>query len=450
MAAPHSQINREVFVSSVPEVIYPFHRRTNELLVKNYRYRPRERSSGVKTATKIKYNALDYFCIGMTSNLLNHQIDDILGSVLEDVSGTIYMVNPSRDAIEEFISVATAFDGDLPSVRMLADERTLKDVMDDFIVASNAADLISEDALSLRTLAEAPENSLLVSEDRVVALVHADDRVGGLTTDDESFVEDTYDTYAGRWEDATDFNLRTPPITAVRETLSDEISPRPRPTSPPSSTPSRPLAATAMASTRSPSPCSWRPRTKRCSTISASGARTSASPPRRPSPGRRPSSRIWPDRHRKGPDRRRPTASPPEDRRRAPQRGRQRAARDRRTVDSQLTNFSHRGRSDVTPRNPFDQRYFELRSLAPSLIMEPQAEKPVDCRERLCDHHIGTDAEGIQFTSSEIRAASVNVSQAVMISESSSVFQKTPKRRSTREPQLNSTLAHLAIYTHSE
>ncbi|WP_049900378.1 transcriptional regulator TbsP [Natrinema sp. J7-1] len=161
----------------------------------------------------------------MTSNLLNHQIDDILGSVLEDASGTIYMVNPSRDAIEEFISVATAFDGDLPSVRMLADERTLKDVMDDFIVASNAADLISEDALSLRTLAEAPENSLLVSEDRVVALVHADDRVGGLATDDESFVEDTYDTYAGRWEDATDFNLRPPPITAVRETLSEEISP---------------------------------------------------------------------------------------------------------------------------------------------------------------------------------------------------------------------------------
>ncbi|AFO58623.1 hypothetical protein NJ7G_3405 [Natrinema sp. J7-2] len=206
-------------------MISRFHRRTNELSVKNYRYRPQERSSSVKTATKIKYDDLDYFCIGMTSNLLNHQIDDILGSVLEDASGTIYMVNPSRDAIEEFISVATAFDGDLPSVRMLADERTLKDVMDDFIVASNAADLISEDALSLRTLAEAPENSLLVSEDRVVALVHADDRVGGLATDDESFVEDTYDTYAGRWEDATDFNLRTPPITAVRETLSEEISP---------------------------------------------------------------------------------------------------------------------------------------------------------------------------------------------------------------------------------
>jgi hypothetical protein len=161
----------------------------------------------------------------MTSNLLNHQIDDILESVLEDATGDVYMVNPSWDAIEEFVSVATSFEGELPTVHMLADERTLKDVMDDFIVASNAADLVTEDALALRTLEEAPENSLLVTEDRVIALVHAGDRIGGLVTDDESFVEDTHDAYAARWEDSPTFNLRTPPITSVRETLAEEISP---------------------------------------------------------------------------------------------------------------------------------------------------------------------------------------------------------------------------------
>lgn len=77
----------------------------------------------------------------MDSNLLNHQIDDILESVLEEAAGDVYMVNPSWDAIEEFVSVATEFDGELPTVHMLADERTIKDVMADFIVASNAADL---------------------------------------------------------------------------------------------------------------------------------------------------------------------------------------------------------------------------------------------------------------------------------------------------------------------
>ncbi|MFP9193087.1 transcriptional regulator TbsP [Natronosalvus vescus] len=160
----------------------------------------------------------------MTSNLLNHQIEEILETVLTDASGDVYMVNPSWEAIEEFVTVATEFDGDLPTVHMLADDRTLKDVMGDFIVASNAADLIDEGTLELRTLEQAPENSLLITDDTVVAVVHAGDRVGGLVTDDEEFVDASFDTYAARWEDANAFNLRTPPITRVRETLSDEIS----------------------------------------------------------------------------------------------------------------------------------------------------------------------------------------------------------------------------------
>ncbi|GAB3025602.1 transcriptional regulator TbsP [Natronobiforma cellulositropha] len=160
----------------------------------------------------------------MTSNLLNHQIDDILSTVLSDASGDVYMINPSWEAIEEFVTVATGFEESLPTVHMLADERTLKDVMDDFIVASNAADLIAADALALRTLDQAPENSLLVTDERVIAVVHAGDRVGGLVTDDEEFVGAAFDTYATRWEHADEFNLRTPPISRVRETLTTEIS----------------------------------------------------------------------------------------------------------------------------------------------------------------------------------------------------------------------------------
>ncbi|MFC6953228.1 transcriptional regulator TbsP [Halorubellus litoreus] len=161
----------------------------------------------------------------MTSNLLDQQIDDILRTVLEDTTGDLLVVNPSADAIEEFVRVATSFDGDLPDVHMLADERTLKDVMDDFIVASNAADLIDQDALELRTTDESPENSLLVTETEVVALVRAGNRVGGLTTDDDDFVTTAYDAYMTEWDDAEEFKLRTPPISRVRQTLEDDISP---------------------------------------------------------------------------------------------------------------------------------------------------------------------------------------------------------------------------------
>ncbi|MFC4988598.1 transcriptional regulator TbsP [Saliphagus infecundisoli] len=160
----------------------------------------------------------------MSSNLLDSGIDEVLSAVLAEASGEIYMVNPSREGVESFVAVATEFDEELPLVRLLADERTLKDVMEDFIVASNAADLVADGSLSFRTLDESPENSLLITGDRVVAVVAAGDRVGGLATDDEGFVEAATEAYADRWDAAEEFTLRTPPISRVRETLAEEIS----------------------------------------------------------------------------------------------------------------------------------------------------------------------------------------------------------------------------------
>ncbi|MFB9806183.1 transcriptional regulator TbsP [Haladaptatus pallidirubidus] len=159
------------------------------------------------------------------TNLLNQSVHEILRTVIDEGPEVMVVVNPSGSAIEELIDAATEYDGDLPEMRMLADESTLKDVMEDFIIASNAADLIDEGALTLRTTDDSSGNSLLVTDDVVIALVTAGDRVGGLTSDDDDFVDAAYSTYTSHWEDASDFSLRTPPITRVRETLSDEISP---------------------------------------------------------------------------------------------------------------------------------------------------------------------------------------------------------------------------------
>jgi hypothetical protein len=160
----------------------------------------------------------------MTSNLLDRQLDDILREMLEDADDELLLVNPSRDAIESFVDVATAFDDERPLVKLLADERTLKDVMDDFIVASNTADLVDAGVLELRTTEDPPGNSLVLTAEGIVALVDAGSQVGGLVADDDEFVAAARETYESRWENADEYNLRTPPITRVRETLSEEIS----------------------------------------------------------------------------------------------------------------------------------------------------------------------------------------------------------------------------------
>ncbi len=158
----------------------------------------------------------------MASNLLGDKTEDILRTVLESTDETLLVVNPSATAIEDLVDVAGDV-SEVPRIRLLGNESTLKDVMDDFILASNTADLVAEDTLTLRLLEDDSENSLLVSPEQVVALVGVDDTVAGLTTDDASFVEVAHNAYETTWEDAEPFNLRTPPLSRVRSTLNEEI-----------------------------------------------------------------------------------------------------------------------------------------------------------------------------------------------------------------------------------
>lgn len=160
----------------------------------------------------------------MTPNMVERNVADVLRAALADASGEVLAVHPSAEAIEELVNVMTELD-DVPAVRLLAPEGVLKDVMSDFILASTAADRIDDGVLELRVAEEPPTNSLLITEDRVVAVVDAGDQVAGLTTDDEAFVGSANSRYDGLWEDASAFSLRTPPISRVRTTLSDDLGP---------------------------------------------------------------------------------------------------------------------------------------------------------------------------------------------------------------------------------
>ncbi|MFC7250777.1 transcriptional regulator TbsP [Halomicroarcula sp. GCM10025324] len=157
----------------------------------------------------------------MSTNLLQDDIGTILTSVF-DAGETLYVVNPSGETISEFITTLEDSSAH-PEVRMLAEERVLKDIMDDFILASTAADLIEAETLALRLLADGPNHSIAVTSDEVYALVTVGDSVAGLGTDDDEFVGDVFGFYADVWDDAEAFSLRTPPLSLVQETLESDI-----------------------------------------------------------------------------------------------------------------------------------------------------------------------------------------------------------------------------------
>ena len=62
----------------------------------------------------------------------------------------------------------------------------------------------------------------------MLALVEAGDRIAALTTEDSEFVDSARDVYDQQWDAATEFQLRTPPISRIRETLEADIGEQPR------------------------------------------------------------------------------------------------------------------------------------------------------------------------------------------------------------------------------
>lgn len=97
-----------------------------------------------------------------------------------------------------------------------------------FPVASKAADLAEDELLEFRISPDSSAIQLLLTENQLAALVEIDGPADALPTGGETdVVGSANEYYAGRWNDAGEFDLRTPPLNQVREprqgSLGDEF-----------------------------------------------------------------------------------------------------------------------------------------------------------------------------------------------------------------------------------
>lgn len=156
------------------------------------------------------------------SDVLGESNREVLRAGLDGCTGAPLLVNPTRETMRDLVEMYRD-SNDLPQLQVLADKEPLKELTDDFIVASAIADLIHDGVFEVKTLSTVPRHSLLLTEEFLLSFVQTE-TVAGLTTTDESFVSSTYDEYAQHWEDAAEFSLRTPPLSNIRETLEADIS----------------------------------------------------------------------------------------------------------------------------------------------------------------------------------------------------------------------------------
>ncbi|MUW15428.1 hypothetical protein GJ633_12860 [Halorubrum sp. CBA1125] len=158
----------------------------------------------------------------MASNILEASVEDLLDGAFTADDESVLVVDPTRETVITLVEAASDRD-DFSDLSVLVEEQTLKRAMDEFVVASAAADLVADDALAFRILPETVGNTLFVSASRVAVPVTADDTVAALATDEEDFVEAVFETHHETFEEADPYDLRTPPISRVRETMAAEI-----------------------------------------------------------------------------------------------------------------------------------------------------------------------------------------------------------------------------------
>lgn len=159
----------------------------------------------------------------MENNLLDRTSEELLTDIVSNGGDELLFANPSEATLGDLVTVLSAGE-DRPTVKVLATPETFKSVMDDFVIASNAADMIVAGDLVFRESEDVGTNPLVVSSTSVLTIVTTGGSVGGLATDEESFVETIRSEYDGRWEDADDHTLRTPPLSQVNDGLAETIS----------------------------------------------------------------------------------------------------------------------------------------------------------------------------------------------------------------------------------
>lgn len=158
------------------------------------------------------------------STVIDSDVGGILESLLTAGESPMVIVAPSASTIAAYIDVASEL-GRVPAVQLLAEEETLSEVMEDFLIASRAADLVAAESLVIHEGEVAAGTGLVVSEQQVAAIVPAGGQVAALTTDEAGFVNDAFEHYAKLFQGASEYSLRTPPLSRVRETLGAAMGP---------------------------------------------------------------------------------------------------------------------------------------------------------------------------------------------------------------------------------
>ena len=153
---------------------------------------------------------------------LNKDFVTMIDSVLEN-SDSILIINPESNIFQTIMLTAASFDNELSNLQVLAEPGVLKASLEDFVLASQVANMIDRDVLELRTATDIAQNSILVSDDEIIIVIILNGGLMGLRSTDDELVENIRSAFIDKWDGGDEFSLRTPPLSRIQQTLNEKF-----------------------------------------------------------------------------------------------------------------------------------------------------------------------------------------------------------------------------------
>lgn len=154
----------------------------------------------------------------MSDRPLDGRIDALLSE--ED---DLTVVAPDQAVLQAVVDQLAKNSG-LTTVRILAGSSTLRLLRDRFLHGLRAADLVSEGALAIRSAEDLPGTNLVLGQNTVSVLIPTEQQVGVATTTDTSFTDALSESLSQRWADASQYDVRHPPLSTTLQTVQEQLS----------------------------------------------------------------------------------------------------------------------------------------------------------------------------------------------------------------------------------
>lgn len=154
--------------------------------------------------------------------VVKNEPETLIESPLSEDSDTVRVVNPGHTILNALITTAVQLET-VPTIQLIGTESTLSSVFEDFLIASDAADLVADDKLHLRTGTDISRNQLIITDESVTAVLETERTVAGLSTDDTELVSETAAHFSSMWDSAEPYTLRTPAKSRIYRTLEEAL-----------------------------------------------------------------------------------------------------------------------------------------------------------------------------------------------------------------------------------